>query len=152
MKSFRSKAEKKPADKTQLSRLYRAWRREHVEALLTGPYGEQARALLAYLRTMRQPSGLIAFVKSQHWNDADQNTRNEIFALIDTMIIRQREKLNLVPFDDPLPFSDAPANSFLFLRDYLAPDFPSADGAIRGEARFSQRNTVDMENRKWQMK
>jgi hypothetical protein len=129
-------AEKKLTDDSRLRRAWRQWRRERLDALLAGPYGAPAQALLAFFKTMAGPTALIDFIKSGPWSSADEGTRFEILALVDAVIMKRREKLGLAPFDDALP--DQPLNAFLILRAQLAPQFPSDDGATRGEARFDE--------------
>jgi hypothetical protein len=115
-------------------RLWRSWRRERLDALLAGSYGDATRALLAFFKTMTRPSALIAFIERGPWADADSDVRFEILALVDAVIMKRREKIGLAPFDDALP--DQPLNVFLILRARLADPFSPDGGATRGEARF----------------
>jgi hypothetical protein len=136
-----SEAEKKLADDARLLRAWRRWRRERLETLLTGPYAEPVRALLDLLKTMTGPSALIDFVKQGPWRDADPDVCAEILTLLDAVIIRRRERMGMVPFDDALP--DQPLNVFLILREQLSlsstSEFPPDGGATRGVARFDQQ-------------
>jgi hypothetical protein len=129
-------AEKKLADDAHQLRAWRCWRRECLEALCAGPYAEAAQALLDFLKTMTRPSALIDFVEQGPWRDADANVRAEGLTLVDAVILRRRERMGLVPFDDALP--DRPLNVFLVLREHL---FPPDGGAARGVARFDQTDT-----------
>jgi hypothetical protein len=115
----RTAAEKKLADNAWLTRAWRRWRRERVEQLLGGPYAAPAQALLKFFKTMIGPSALIDFVKAGPWENADEDVRFEILALIDAVIVKRRERIGLAPFDDALP-GQAP-NVFLILREQLAP-------------------------------
>jgi hypothetical protein len=99
-------------------RMWKRWRRERVEALLSGPYSAAARDLLETLRTMTTPSSLLDAVAVGPWSGIDITTRQEILALIDAAIIARREKLGMPSFDDPLP-GQSP-NAFLVLRERLA--------------------------------
>lgn len=101
-------------------RLWKLWRRERLEALLAGPYGEPARALLAFFKTMTGPTALIDFVKAGPWSDADPDVRFEILALVDAVTIAHRERMGLPPFDDSLPLPGRPENAFLILRAWLS--------------------------------
>jgi hypothetical protein len=130
----RSEAEKKLADDARLLRAWRRHRRERLEALLAGPYAEAVRALLSFCKTITTPTALINFITSGPWIDADMDVRAEVLALVDAVIIRRRERMGLVPFDDALP--DRPLNVFLILREHL---FPPDGGAARGAARFDQQ-------------
>src|SRR6516165_6963896 len=113
----RSKAaQKKLVDNSKLRSAWRKWRRERIEALLAGPYGEPTRSLLAFMKTVKRPTELVEFVKAGPWCTADLDVRNEILGLVDAVIMRQRERMGLVPFDDALP--GQPSNVFLILREY----------------------------------
>jgi hypothetical protein len=110
--------EKALQERECLSEAHRRWRKEGVAALLTGPHGAAARALLDFLDRM-QPDNehdLIELVQSGPWRDADADTRFLILALVDAAIIRLRERDDLVPFDDPI---DAEESTFLIIRKML---------------------------------
>jgi hypothetical protein len=132
-----STTDKKLADEARLLRAWQRWRRERLEALLAGPYAKAVQALFDFLKTMNGPSALIDFVKAGPWIDTDADVRVEILALVDAVIIRRRERMGLVPFDDALP--DQPLNVFLVLREHL---FPPDGGATRGVARFDQTHPL----------
>jgi crossover junction endodeoxyribonuclease RuvC len=83
-------AKKKLADETKLRSAWRKWRRERVEELLAGPYGEPTRTLLTFLKSMKRPSELVEFIKAGPWREADADIRNEILALVAAAITRQR--------------------------------------------------------------
>jgi hypothetical protein len=133
---MKTKQQKALAEKRAELLLWRQWRRERVDALLVGPYGEPARALLAFLKTMTKPTALIEFVKAGPWSDTDADVRFEILSLLDAVIVKRREHMELDPFDDVLP--GEPENVFLILRAWLADPFPPDGGASRGVARFNQ--------------
>jgi hypothetical protein len=137
-------AQKKLADERKLRSAWRKWRRERIEALLAGSYGEPTRALLTFLKTVKRPTELVEFIKAGPWREANIDVRNEILGLVDAVIIRQRERMGLVPFDDALP--GQPSNTFLILREYLVPESPSADGATRGAARSHPTITLNMDD------
>jgi hypothetical protein len=98
-------------------RLWKLWQRERLEAVLTGPYAEPAKALLNFCKTMTSPTALIDFVKAGPWKDADADVRFLILALLDAVIIKRRERAGQVPFDDAL---GEPQNAFLILRALLS--------------------------------
>ena len=102
-------------------RLWKLWRRERVEALLNGPYAGPASALLDFCKAMTGPTALIDFIKTGPWAGADADTRFEILALLDTLIVKRREKIGLAPFDDSLPQQQP--NAFLILRARLSGEF-----------------------------
>jgi hypothetical protein len=105
---------------TQL-RAWCAWRRERVDALLSGPHGHAARALSEFLSgmTLASANELIAVVQAGPWREADADTRFEVLSLVDAAIIRLREKSKLPPFDDALPFSDEKLTAFQIIREML---------------------------------
>jgi hypothetical protein len=134
---MRTKQEQALAEKRIELRQGKHWRRERLEALLAGPYGDSAQALLTLVKTVTKPTALIDFVKAGPWMNADADVRFQILALLDAAIIRRRERMELEPFDDALP--GKPNNAFLILRAWLADPFPPDGGASRGGARFDQR-------------
>jgi hypothetical protein len=102
-----------------LSRVYRKQREADIAALLTGPHGVEARALIELLdSTDVDECALVAHVRSGPWCNAgaDEDTRFLILAIIDRALIRARERRGLVPFDDPLGDE---SNAFLELREQL---------------------------------
>jgi hypothetical protein len=134
---MKTRQQKKLAEQRLEFRLWKRWRRERVESLLVGPYAESAQALLDFFQTKPSPSSLIDFIAAGPWEKADADIRFEILALVDTVIMKRRERMGLAPFDDALP--GRPLNVFLILRERLAlSDFPPDGGATRGEARFNQ--------------
>jgi hypothetical protein len=100
--------------------LRRAWRHSRataLEAVLAGPHGEAARALIDRLKNLTTGAALVRLVQSGPWQTADSGTQAEILSVIDRAIVRQRERAGLTPFDDPLP--GALPNVFIVLRDWL---------------------------------
>lgn len=120
-------------------RLWKRWRRERLEALLNGPYGEAVRALLIFTKTMATPSALLDFIARGPWADANADVRFEILALVDAMVVRRRESLGLVPFDDALP--GQPDSLFLLLRELLAPPPGAQPGSINATPKIQEHVT-----------
>jgi hypothetical protein len=109
-------------ERTALQRAWAAWRQERVEELCSGPlYGEAARALRDFLEKMEIKDGgkLIAAVKAGPWASADPDTKHEILRLVDTAIVRLRERNDLPPFDDAVPFTGRPLTVFQIIRETL---------------------------------
>jgi hypothetical protein len=120
MRTRRSKACEKEIRGQRIEfRLWRRWRRERLNALLAGPYGEATKALLDFIKTMPGPNALIDFVKAGPWSDADADIRFEILALVDAVIVKRRQQMGKTPFDDSIPWSGKPPNAFLTLRVQL---------------------------------
>jgi hypothetical protein len=118
-------AEKRAAakldERDKLAEKRHAAQRKRLDALLAGPHGSAAQALIAFLQGMTLASAgeLVEVVRAGPWLTADADTRFEVLALVDTEIVALRERHELVPFDDALPFSDEPPGAFLQLREWL---------------------------------
>src|SRR5262245_34243920 len=71
------KAEKALAERDDLFRLWKKWRRERLDELLAGPHGEVTRELIAFLQAMALDDGerLVEMVRAAGWARADANTR-----------------------------------------------------------------------------
>jgi hypothetical protein len=116
------KAEQKAlAERADLYRLWKHKRREELAAALGGAHGESFRQLVEFLETMTLQSvaGLIGHIRAGGWDAADRDTRFLAFDLIGNAITNLREAAGMVPFDDPLPWTDKPPNAFLMLREWL---------------------------------
>ena len=81
-------------------------------------YAEPAHALVEFCKTATSPTALINFIKAGPWSDADANVRIEILTFVDAVITKQRERMGLPPFSDPLP--GQPDNAWLILRAWLS--------------------------------
>jgi hypothetical protein len=113
-----TKAEEKAlAEHDYLFRLWKKWRRERLEALLTGPHGAAAQELVAFLKTMKLEDGarLVEFVRVAGWERVDADTKFEVLSLINATITALRERAGLAPIDDPLPHEQPTA--FLIIRE-----------------------------------
>ena len=112
--------EKALQERDDLFHIWTKWRREQVEALLTGPHGGAAQALLEFLQTMSLDDGprLIEFVRAGDWHCADADARFEILSLINTAITALRERHDLPPFDDGIPPDDEPT-AFIAIREFF---------------------------------
>jgi hypothetical protein len=110
--------EKTRQERDCLSQAHRRWRKETVDALLVGPHGVAAQALIDFLEHMELSDGrgLIELVQSGPWRGADEDTRFLILVLVDAAVVQLRERTGLDPFDDPL---DEKSNVFLLIRRLL---------------------------------
>jgi hypothetical protein len=81
-------AEKALAERDDLLRLWKRWRRERLDELLAGPHGAAARELVAFLQAMALDDGarLVEFVRTAGWARVDADTKFEILSLINTAI------------------------------------------------------------------
>jgi hypothetical protein len=113
-----TKAEEKAlAEREDLFRLWKKWRRERLETLLTGPHGDAAQELVAFLKTMKLEDGarLIELVRAGGWERTDDDTKFEVLSLINAAITALRERAELPPINDSLP-SEKPT-AFLIIRE-----------------------------------
>jgi hypothetical protein len=133
--------------------LWRKWRRERIEALLDGPYGQTTKELLAFLKTANNSRELLAHIDAGPLQAADKDTRLEVLGLIDVELTQRRQQMNLPPFDDALPFLDQPENVFLLLRARLADEnlksepwlrFAYPAGACVKNAETQKRESVNV--------
>jgi hypothetical protein len=110
--------EKALAEREDLFRLWKRWRRERLDALLAGTYGGAARELVAFLQAMTLDDGarLVEFVRAAGWARTDADTKFEVLSLINAAITALRERAGLVPFDDPLPDDEKPT-AYLVIRE-----------------------------------
>jgi len=79
-KAAEKAAEKALAERDDLFRLWKRWRRERLDELLAGPHGAAARELVAFLRAMTLDDGtrLVEFIRTAGWAPADADTKFEI--------------------------------------------------------------------------
>src|SRR5262249_30317336 len=115
--AYRMKRNQALQERDRLAGPWRDWRREHVKELLAGPYAEAARQLMDLLQHMQSPTELIDYIKDGPWRTADADMRFLVLTLIDSAIIKLREKHGMPPFDDPLP--DQKPNVFLLIKQWL---------------------------------
>lgn len=112
-----TKAEEKAlAEREDLFRLWKKWRRERLETLLAGPHGEAAQELVAFLKTMKleDEARLIELVRAG-WERTDADTKFEVLSLINAAITALRERAKLPPINDALP--DEEPTAFLIIRE-----------------------------------
>jgi hypothetical protein len=110
-------AEKALAERDDLLRLWKRWRRERLDELLAGPHGTAARELVAFLQAMTLDDGtrLVEFIRTAGWERVDADTKFEILSLINTAIMALRERAGLTPIDDALPHEES--TTFLIIRE-----------------------------------
>jgi hypothetical protein len=112
-----TEAEKVLAERNDLFRLWKRWRRERLETLLAGPHGDAARELVAFLQAMTLDDGkaLVEFVRAAGWERADADTKFEVLSLINAAITALHERAKLPPINDALP--DEEPTAFLIIRE-----------------------------------
>jgi len=112
-----TKAEKALTERDDLFHLWKKWRRERLETLLAGPHGHAARELVAFLQAMTLDDGvrLVEFVRAAGWERTDADTKFEVLALINSVIVTLRDRAKLPPINDALP--DEKPTAFLIIRE-----------------------------------
>ncbi|MFE1601587.1 hypothetical protein [Methylobacterium sp. ID0610] len=99
-------AEKKLREDEKLSKLYRAWKRQKMQALLDGPNGEAIREPDRFMKTMRltDAEALIARIEAAAWiHGMSADDRADLLSLIGRRIVLMRERNGLDPFNDGVP-------------------------------------------------
>jgi hypothetical protein len=111
------KAEREAAERDDLFRAWKKWRRERLETLLAGPHGAAAHDLVAFLEGMTLGDGarLVELIRAAGWGDVDADTKFEVLSLINAAITALRERAGLAPIDDPLP--EEKPTAFLIIRE-----------------------------------
>lgn len=98
-----AQAERDLADEARLLKLYKRERKKQLQALLDGPFGDDVRRLMAYMRTMSLDSApsLVGLVKRAIWVKAlSEDHKYILLRLVSHGIAKVREKNGLAPFDD----------------------------------------------------
>src|SRR5215471_18249270 len=98
-------AEKALAERDDLFRLWKRWRRERLDELLAGPHSAAAQELVAFLKvmTLDDEARLIELIRTAGWARADADTKFEVLSLINITFTKLRERAELAPIDDALP-------------------------------------------------
>jgi hypothetical protein len=111
--------EKELRERDELFALWRKHHRAQRDALLAGPHGTAAQALIGFMKVMTLDDGaaLIDLVLAGPWRRADADTRFVVLQLIDGTLVRLRERNGLAPFDDSL--GDEPPTAFQIIRREL---------------------------------
>jgi hypothetical protein len=118
-RAVEKRVRKAAAERELLSAAWRQRQGQRRDALLTGPYGDDARHLIGVLKGMAfdQGAALIRLIDAGPWRDANVEVRFEILALIDEHIVDLRARHGLPPFDDNLP--DEQLTVFQIVREAL---------------------------------
>jgi hypothetical protein len=96
----------KEQNDARLSRNWRRWHAEQLEAALDGVHGAVLERLMAELKDLHSARELVDFISAQDWSAVDANTRIVALHEISCAIIALREH-RLAPIDDPLPGAPA---------------------------------------------
>jgi hypothetical protein len=100
-------AEKKLEENEELSRQYRRYRREMIDAMLDGPFGWDVRNVRGFLKKMGPGDAemLVTFIQLQSpWiKSMPIDHQYVLLKLIGNGIARVRERSGLCPYDDGVP-------------------------------------------------
>lgn len=116
-----SSGERKLREDEQLSRLYRAYKRAQIQALLDGPFGAQVRELDRFMRQMELQDGpalVERFRGAMPWiASMDMDSRFSLLRLASRRIVALRERHGLEPFNDGVVGD--PPRTFHIIKDLM---------------------------------
>ena len=106
-------------ERDMLMRLWKKWREDVQSEALEGAHGSAIEKLIVFLDsvTLDNSRRVIKFVRDGKWQKAHKDIRFLVLRLVDAKLVALREKLDLPPFDDPLP--GFPPTPFQILREEL---------------------------------
>jgi hypothetical protein len=115
--------DKELQERDELFALWKSHHKAQHDALLAGPHGTTAQDLIAFMQAMTLDDGeaLLERVTAGSWRSTDADTRFTVLQLIDSALIRLRERNGLAPINDSIPFGDEPDTTFQVIREVLAP-------------------------------
>jgi hypothetical protein len=113
--------EKELAERDYLFEEWTQWHQKRKQELLTGVHAEMANELAGFLErmTINDAPALVTLVRSRPWHMTDPDTRFLALELISHAIIYLRERAELPPFDDPIPWSDDEPDAFMIIKRLL---------------------------------
>jgi hypothetical protein len=120
-----SALEQEQLDKNTQLKLWRAYHRDEVNAVINGPYREQWREMVKVVKamTIENPSAIVDYVQKSQWlRAADMQTRRVVLSMIARAIIQLREINGYPPIDDSLPGEEPTA--FEIIRNELRTETP----------------------------
>ena len=113
--------ERKLREDEQLSKLYRAYKRAQIQALLDGPFGAQVREIDRFMRRMELQDGpalVERFREAMGWIGLmDMDSRFSLLRLASRRIVALRERHGLEPFNDGVVGD--PPRTFHIIKDML---------------------------------
>jgi hypothetical protein len=136
-RSRRLTKDQKLAEGQKLSRAYRAWQREQLDAALASAHGATIAELMALLDRLELDSAaaLLACIQRTDWSAVSYDIRFTVLHQINATISRLRERNGMPAIDDPLP--GQPDNVFRRIRQLM---FAAPPGAHPGSNQTKQRN------------
>jgi hypothetical protein len=123
--------DQKLAEVQKLSRAYKQWHREQLDAALTGAHGATVAELMSLLDRLELNSAaaLLACVQRIDWSAISYDVRFTLLHQINQTIARLRERNGMLAIDDPLP--GQPDNVFRRIKQML---FAAPPGAHPGSS------------------
>ena len=116
-RAAKKRAARREEEHERLAVARQRYERERLDQALAGEHGERLRQLLEFLDLMTLQSAAELIDRAGKFRTADGDIRFLVLHLIDSGIIRLRERHKLLPLDDPLP--GQPLNVFLTIREML---------------------------------
>lgn len=104
-------AEQELADEGRQVTIFRQWKRAQRDALCNGPHGKEVRGLIAFMKTMTLTSApaLIGMVeRATFWRTMNVDERFALLGILNAGIAACRERNDLPPYDDPMPWCEPP--------------------------------------------
>jgi hypothetical protein len=113
--------DQKLAEGQKLSRAYKQWQREQLDAALASAHGATVAELMNLLDRLELHSAatLLACVQHTDWSAVSYDVRFTVLHQINETISRLRERNGMAPFDDGLP--SQPDNAFRRIKQILFP-------------------------------
>jgi hypothetical protein len=127
--------DEKLAESQKLSRAYKRWHREQLDAALASAHGATVAELMSLLDRLELNSAatLLACIQRTDWSTISYDIRLTILHQINRTITRLRERNGMAAIDDPLP--GQPDNVFRRMKQML---FAAPPGAHPGSNRMKQ--------------
>ncbi len=110
--------EKKQAEKERLHQLWLVQFEKQKKTLMTGEWKHQAAALCHVLDHLTVDDGQTLIDMAVVWRATNSATRSLVLHLISSAMVELRTRLEMPPFDDPMP--DEEDNAFMKIRRILA--------------------------------
>jgi hypothetical protein len=104
-------AEKSLEDEGRQAKVFTAWKHAQRDALCNGPHGREVKGLITFMRTMTLSSApaLLGMVeRATFWRSMSVDDRFALLGVLNSGIAACRVRNDLSPYDDPIPWVEAP--------------------------------------------
>jgi hypothetical protein len=136
-KSRKRTKDEKLAETRELSRAWKIYQQERLDAALASAHGVVVAELMVLLDRLELNSAatLLDAVRRTDWSDVSYDIRLTLLHQVNQAITRLRERNGMPAIDDPLP--DQPDNVFRRIKQLM---FAAPPGAHPGLNQMQQRN------------